>query len=158
MYSEDALHTVLKLVVAPRAPVVHALSDESVHMLLRLSRAHTASPWEKTLFQVADQSAPPDETGQVRLAVQHHFYQKDDPLCVLLQSCETPSHPRPVVIKFVARLSPQHIYHLLGQLERGSLHFNTLAWRITQQESEVNVRKVTLNVDHNIAVVPILDL
>lgn len=52
--SQNSLDTVLELVVAPRAPIIHALSDEAIYVLLALDRAQSALIGEQSILKVSN--------------------------------------------------------------------------------------------------------
>ena len=156
--SQDALHAVLGPIVAPGAPVVDGLRDQVVDVAQGFLELHAATVREEAVFQVANQSLATLETGQVVLAHQHHLDEDDDLLGVGLQGAETTSHPRAEVPERIGFHATHHVQHLLGQLEWRCFKFDPLAWRIAQKEAKVNVEHMTLDINENVFIVPVLDL
>lgn len=127
-------------------------------MLLDLNWSHPTLPREQPFFQISDQSASSNETWQIRLAIQHHFHQKNYLLRIFLKHLEAFCHSFPEIVEFLAVLTTEYLDHLVRKLERRLFHCNTLSWCITQQKAEVDMTNVALNVNHNVAIVSIFDL
>ena len=78
---------------------------------------------------------------------------------LLLDHNEPFGHFLPKYVKLFVIWPAQHVNHVLCELKRhGLFHLDALAWRNTQQKSEVDVNQVALNVDHDVTVVPVFDL
>ena len=72
--SEDALTTILELVVSLSPPVVVAPLDESVHELRALDLRHQSAHRHQSVLQVLNQILTQHEAWQIILAHEHHLY------------------------------------------------------------------------------------
>jgi len=62
------------------------------------------------------------------------------------------------LVSFSLCISAQYIDELLGQLEIGRLEAHVFAGRPVEDESEVDVDEMALLIDHDIAIMSVLDL
>lgn len=89
---------------------------------------------------------------------EHHLDDDDDLLCVLLERKEALLHQFSVLAEVLRPIAAEDLDLLRRQLERSLFELDALSWRIRQEEAEVDVHDVALDVDHDVAVVPVLDL
>ncbi len=66
--SDDALATVLKLVIGTGAPIVEAVFDEVVNEASCFHFVHQLSLWKHSLFEVSDEVLTQLEAREVVLA------------------------------------------------------------------------------------------
>lgn len=149
---------VLEVVVAASSPIVVAVHDQVVDKPLALGvREHLAGR-EEPVLQISDGPLASLEAREVILAQEHHFDDDDDLLCVLLQCEEALLHQFAVLAEVLGPVAAENLDLLGCELERGLLELDALARRVRQEEAEVDVHDVAFNVDHDVPIVPVLDL
>ena len=82
--SKNTLCAVLEVVVTPSSPVVETFSCQHVDVALGLLESHPFASGEYPVLEIPDKRTAPHEARQITLAHQHHLYQNDEFLRVLL--------------------------------------------------------------------------
>lgn len=91
------------------------------------------------------------------LALYHHHYQLNYLLLVFAQVLQTEEEQQLEVFEDVGIFALHQLYVVLGELERGSFEVH-VAWRAGKHKAEVDVNDVSIHINQDVVVMPVLDV
>ena len=77
---------------------------------------------------------------------------------MLLDSHEAEAHQLAEEVEFLRVDPSEHLNHLARELERSLLKLDALTRCVAEEEPEIDMHDVSLDIDQDVPVVPVLDL
>lgn len=149
---------ILEIVIAASPPVVVAFNHQVVNEALALGVWKHFACWEEPILEIFYGLLSAFEAGKIILAQKHHLNYNYNLLSIFLQRKEALLHELTILPEVLRAVPTQHLDLLCRQFKGCLLKLDTLAWRVRQEETEVDVDQVTFYVNHDVAVMSILYL